>query len=187
MRKRLDNKIKSLPDLSFYPESHLVNEAFENPVAFGQRQKDHIAELVDIANLQLVDFEQARPKLEAALQSTDRWKRYWGLIVCSTHGEAAKPLGDMARRLAVGDEENLVRLRAAEFLALTGLMKPQDVLTQCLDTARHGVEANEVLNTLVLLRDGKTQYKFQVPPDFAKPQPGVAEMKRRLLYLNSAN
>jgi len=120
LRKRLQDKVKSLPDLSFYPESHLVDAAFGNPVAFGQKQKEAIASLVEIADLELLPFEQAKPAIESALSSDNRWERYWALIVCSTHGVEAKSLAAKAKELAASDEENLVRLRAADFLSLTG-------------------------------------------------------------------
>jgi arylsulfatase A-like enzyme len=44
MRQELDNWLKSMPDLSFYPEFYLVNNAFDNPVAFGQENKNKILE-----------------------------------------------------------------------------------------------------------------------------------------------
>ncbi|MFT5188589.1 MAG: arylsulfatase A-like enzyme, partial [Verrucomicrobiales bacterium] len=40
MRKRLTDRVKGMPDLSFYPESHLVEAAMDDPVAFGQSHKD---------------------------------------------------------------------------------------------------------------------------------------------------
>lgn len=184
LRKRLQDKVKSLPDLSFYPESHLVDAAFGNPVAFGQKHKAEIASLVEIADLELLPFEQAESAIESALSSENRWQRYWGLIACSTHGAVAKSMVPRAKELAENDEENLVRLRAAEFLALTGGMDTRDIVVETLKNSRHGVEANLVLNTLVLLRDGKPGFQFEVTKGFSKPEPGVAEMKRRLLYLN---
>ncbi len=67
---------------------------------------------------------------------------------------------------------------------MTGAADTRDVIVQALETARHGVEANLVLNTLVLLRDGSTKYEFSVPANYKTSNPGMAEVKRRLLYLN---
>jgi len=184
MRTRLSARVKDLPDLSMYPESHLVDEAFENPVAFGQQHKQHIAELVDIADLSLRPFAAVRSDIERALRSDDRWHRYWGLCVCSSFGEVAMPFFELAKQLADSDEENMVRMRAAEFLALHANVDPSTTIMETLNNAKHGVEANVILNTLVLLRDGKHKYTFDVPRDFAKPKPGMAEVERRLLYLH---
>ena len=184
MRDRLSQRVKSMPDLSLYPESHLVDEAFENPVAFGQRHRTEIAQLVDIADLSLQDFAKAKSELESALRSDDRWHRYWALIACSSHGKAAESFLPIATELAAHDEENLVRLRAAEFLALVGGVDSSETVLRCLREARHGVEANLILNTLVLLRDGPQKLTFEVDPDYATSEPGMSEVQRRLLYLN---
>ena len=53
LRGRLREIVKGTPDLSFYPESWLVANALGNPVAFGQAHKKEIADMVDIADLQL--------------------------------------------------------------------------------------------------------------------------------------
>ena len=90
MRSRLTEQVKSLPDLSFYPESELADEAFDNPVEFGQSHQEQINSLVDIANLQLRPFGKAKKSIRAALESDEPWHRYWGLIVCSRFGRRAK-------------------------------------------------------------------------------------------------
>ncbi len=184
MRARLNARVKAMPDLSMYPESHLADEAFSGPVDFGIQHKKEIAELVDIADLALVSFADAKPKLEAALKSENPWHRYWALIVCSSFGERATEFSATAARMAASDEENLVRVRAAEFLALTGKNDMRGVIVDALQQARHGVEANLILNTLVLLRDGPPHYEFSIPSELDLQKPGVAEVERRLLYLN---
>ena len=60
MRKRLVQRVKAMPDLSFYPESHLVEAAMGNPVEFGQAHKQDIAALVNVADLSLLDFADAQ-------------------------------------------------------------------------------------------------------------------------------
>nr|MDA3823729.1 sulfatase [Bacteroidales bacterium] len=42
MRETLENWVKGMPDLSFYPESYLIQNAFHNPVEFGQEHKADI-------------------------------------------------------------------------------------------------------------------------------------------------
>ena len=68
MRMLMDDWVRGMPDLSFYPENVLRREAFEDPVGFGREHKDHIAELIDIANLELLPFAEARPGIKLTLE-----------------------------------------------------------------------------------------------------------------------
>lgn len=186
LRERLTVRVKSMPDLSFYPESYLVEHALSDPTGFGKSRRDEIAGLVDVADLGLRPFDAARSGIEAALESDDPWRRYWGLIVCSSHGQAAVPFVEKAKQLAASDPERLVRVRAAEFLGLVGAAEPQEVIMHALATAESGVEANLILNTLVLLRDGEPGYEFNVPRDLFKfPSEEMELINRRLQYLKS--
>jgi hypothetical protein len=186
LRRRLTERVKSMPDLSFYPESFLVRHAFDNPTGFGQSRRDEVAGLIDVADLSLISFDAAQSRIEEALESDDPWRRYWAMIVCSSHGKAAEPLVEMAKQLAANDPERLVRVRAAEFLGLIGAAEPTETIMQALATAESGVEANLILNTLVLLRDGKAGYEFDVARDLFKfPDREMELINRRLQYLNS--
>lgn len=159
LRRRLTAWVKGMPDLGFYPENFFVKEALGNPVAYGQNHREQIARLVDIADLSLRSFEKAWPALEQALAADDPWQRYWALIVCSTHGQAAAAFAPQARRIAAKDTERLVRVRATEFLALIGADDPHPVIASALQEAADPVEANLILNTVVMLRDGPAGYK----------------------------
>lgn len=185
MRQRLSNIVKELPDLSMYPESHLVDEAFKEPIGFGQSHKDDIARLVDIADLALLLFDDAATRIEQALNSSDPWQRYWGLIVCSSHHNAAKRFLPKAKKLANNDSELLVRVRAAEFLGLVGAADPQSTIAECLKVTNSPIEAGLMLNTLVLLRDGEPSYPFDV--DFGHLKRFKSKLgdtvQRRLEYL----
>ncbi len=184
MRLNLTNRMKNMPDLSMLPESELVANVAQNPVATGQKRKEEIAALVDIANYCLQPFEKSRPRIAAALESDNEWKRYWGLIVCSCFGKQAAEFYPSAKKLAAEDENQLVRVRAAEFLALTGAAQPQAVILDALSKVESPTAGNLILNTLVLLRDGKPGYKFAFDP--ANLQPTVrknSEVQRRIAYL----
>ncbi|MEQ9407483.1 MAG: sulfatase [Fuerstiella sp.] len=184
LRRRMTQKVQELPDLSFYPESVLAAQAFENPVEFGRSHRDRIARLVEIADLSLVDFDDARDGIAAALKSDQPMERYWGLIVCSSHGRAAEDFTERAAELAASDADRLVRTRAAEFLGLIGAADPQPVLLDVLQTTSSGIEAGLILNTVTLLRDGMPGYDFRITPELF--QPGVRRndtVQRRLEYL----
>ena len=186
LRTALSNHVKSMPDLSFYPESDLFKRAFDKPVKFGQIHKGDISRLVDIADLSLMSYKKARKGIKKALKSKDPWERYWGLIVCSSFGKEASPMAKRVKKIAATDSELLVRVRAAEFLGLTGQTDPRPIIMDALSKTTSGVEASLILNTLVLLQDGKPGYSFEVTSD--KLNPAVLEddnVKRRLLYLEN--
>jgi hypothetical protein len=188
LRKLLQKQVKSMPDLSFIPENVLIDEALGNPVAYGQTHKKEIATLVKIADLNLRSFSKAEKKIGKALNSTDPWQRYWALIVCSSFGEEAAPFYDEARQIAAGDSENLVRLRAAEFLALGGVEAPGPVISDVLKKAKTPVEANLMLNTVALLQFVKPEYKIEVKKDFFNAEwfeNKQAQFIRRLEYFGA--
>jgi arylsulfatase A-like enzyme len=185
LRKRLAERVKSLPDLSLYPENYLVDQAFENPTDFGKLHKGEIARLVDVADLCLKPFAKARPGIELALRAEDPWHRYWGLIACSTFAEQASAFVAPAKRLAQNDANLLVRTRAAEFLGLVGAVDPRPVILEALSQSESGVETSLILNSLVLLRDGKPGYTFKITSrNLTSSGAAFSDVKRRLEYLD---
>lgn len=189
LRGLLQQKLKSLPDLSFFPESEFLGKGAENPVRFGQQNRKLIAQLIDIADLSLLPFQRAQPAIQQALQSEEAMKRYWGLIVCSSFGTAAKTFYDTARRMAIEDEHRLVRVRAAEFLSLSGQTPPESILVDAVATADSPTEANLILNTLAMLQDSKG-IDISIPDDKIRPEllsmPG-ALAGWRLAHVGQAN
>lgn len=182
MRKRLTEKVKSLPDLSLFPESYLVDFAFSNPSAFGQSHRAEIARLVDIADLSLQPLKRAKAELSKALDSEFAVERYWGLIVCSCFGEEAKDFEAKAKQL-LEDSDLLVRTRAAEFLGIAGLDDPRPTIMKCLAESEQGVLTNLILNSAVLLRDGKPGYKFEITPEqIHENAREFQDVRRRLSY-----
>jgi len=163
LRGILQRQVKSMPDLSFYPENVFLAQGKRNPTGFGQKKKADIARLVDIADLSLLPFLEAQPKLSKALKSNNPWERYWGLIVCSCFGKQAEPFYQMAETMAASDKENLVRVRAAEFLGLVGKADPRATIISALKQTEDLIEAGLILNSAVLLQDSKPGYKFDSP------------------------
>ena len=186
MRERLSNKVKSINDLSMFPESVLFDEAFENPVDFGRKNSERISRLVDIADLSLLEFKDVKDGIEEALNSDDPWARYWGLIVCSSFMQDAKSFVKKAKSIAAQDSENLVRVRAAEFLGLIKEEDPAPVLIEVLAHANNQVEADLTLNTVILLKD-LSGYEFKIDPGIFPAEWRKEErsnVNRRLGYLN---
>ena len=164
LRQRLTNQVKEISDLSFLPEPAMLSEALSNPVQFGRENQDRIGKLVDTANLSLLPFAKAKSGIAKAFKSNDPWVRYWGAIVCSSFGKEAWSFTETAKNLVKNDTDNLVRVRAAEFLALIGAVKPQKAIYLSLKNAESEVEANLILNTVTLLQDGQPGYEFNINP-----------------------
>lgn len=185
MRSRLTEILKEMPDLGFYPEPHLAAHAAKNPVQFGQEHQAEIVELLEVANLALLPFEEAEVRLSEALNSPQPWHRYWGVIACSSHGKAASPLAKQIQGVATSDAQPLVRTRAAEYLALYQGVDPRPVIAKALAMAQTATEANLILNTVVLLRDGSPQIDFEISvEDVLHVSGGREELGRRLEYLS---
>jgi arylsulfatase A-like enzyme len=162
MRRLLNQQVRSMPDLSFIPEPILCQEAIEDPVAYGQSQKERIVRLADIADLSLLPFGEVEGAISVALASDDPLARYWALVVCSSFGNEAAGLEEAVRELANLDSNNLVRMRAAEFLGLTRMADPRPVLIDCLKASQSEPEAVLVLNTITLLHDSPPGWLFDL-------------------------
>jgi hypothetical protein len=160
MRGQLQERITAMPDLSFYPEPYLLDNALENPTAFGQNNKTAIAELISIADLNLAPYEKVEGQIRAAIRDKNPWKRYWGLIVCSTFGIQAKGLVPQIQTILRIDKENLVRIRAAEYLMLNDISFDKKILKNLLENADSETEANLILNTLSLIKEYQPNIKF---------------------------
>jgi arylsulfatase A-like enzyme len=180
MRSRLQEIVKGLPDLSFFPESTLV-EHLDHPVEFGRQNQQLIAKLVETADLALLPWEQARAALQQAVAAEHPAVRYWALIALSTFGSEAEGLVDEVRP-RLSDEDLLVRMRAAEFLAIIRAEEPQAVIMQVLQQSDSHAEALLTLNTVVYLRD-TLDYEFSIAADDVKAI--GPEVKRRLEYLSA--
>ncbi|MDX2431425.1 MAG: sulfatase, partial [Bacteroides sp.] len=83
MRGLLSDWVKGMPDLSIFPESVLRGKAFGHPVQFGKEHQGEISRLVDLADLSLLPYKEAREPLGSVLKSDDPLELYWGMIVCS--------------------------------------------------------------------------------------------------------
>jgi arylsulfatase A-like enzyme len=153
MRGALQKQVKSLPDSGFVPEPILLDESRGDVAAFAKENRDQISRMVDLADLQLRPYAEAEPQVRKALRSPVAAERYWAVIVCSAFGAEALPLAGEIQQVALGDSDRLVRIRAAEFLGLTGAGDPVPVLLSVLEECKDPIEVNLILNTVVLLRD----------------------------------
>lgn len=182
LRARLNERMRSMPDLSFFPESTLVKHALDDPVAFGQKHKQKISHLIEIADLQLQPFAVAQPQIEIALNAHDAIDRYWGLMVCTSFGEPARKLAGRIR-LLLKDSDPLVQLRAAEFLGRIGEINPQPKLVELVNQTDDAVLAVEVLNSIVWFKDFFNG-KYPVKRSDFHPKVRGGDVNDRLNYIN---
>lgn len=189
MRTLLQKQESSMPDLSFYPEYYLIKNAFENPVAFGQANKETINRYMAIADLQLIPFAEAKSSLEEALASEDAFDRYWALCACSSFATEAKSLADKAQEIALNDSELINRVRAAEFLAIALDKSPVEVMSNAFYSSLDEAEALLIMNSIVLMADINYDYQFSL--DRAKFQVDISdprsEVLTRVKYVESLN
>ncbi len=188
LRVSLDRQLKSMPDLSFIPEPYLVQNGLSNPVEFGMKHKEQIADLMEIADLQLVPFDKAKKHLRKAIKSSNSWERYWALIVCSTFGREALSFSKKIRKISLSPvENNLVRARALEFLALTDQENDSGKWLEILRKSSNKTEANLILNSVALLKMVKPEFEIKIPENsFEKEWVANANdlVRRRLNYIN---
>ena len=184
MRDELNTWMKEMPDLSFYPEHYLIKNAFDNPVNFGHLHQNDIKEYLEISNLMFSKFEEVKDPLEKHLGSSDPWKRYWALTVCSSFRENAKALIDHIRDMAQKDPEPINQVRAAEFLGLIRAESPAQVMGKALYASEEPAEALLILNCIALMTSSDYHYPFNLELEkISKNVRENDEVKRRLDFL----
>ena len=179
MRGLLKNKIKSINDLSFYPENRMVTTALNNGVAFGREHAKQISRLSDLADTALRPFSEVQQALASSLQSKGALRRYWALKVCSNFGKKAKSLAIVAMPL-LNDENLMVRVRAAEFLGSIKAVDPMPTLYGVVNNAETEQALMIAFNTIVYLRD---QVGHKYDPEKVKLKFNKGEVYRRVQYL----
>ena len=179
MRGLLKNKMKSINDLSFYPENRMVTTALNDGVAFGREHSKQISRLSDLADTALRPFSEVKQALASSLQSKGALRRYWALKVCSNFGEKAKSLAIAAMPL-LNDKNLMVRIRAAEFLGSIKAVDPMPTLYGVVNNAETEQALMIAFNTIVYLRD---QVGHKYDPEKVKLKFNKGEVYRRVQYL----
>lgn len=185
MRNRLREKMTQLPDLSLFPEYYFLQEGLENPVQFGLDHKSEIAELLNIADLQLLQFTEAEEWIEKSLLSEKPFERYWALVVCITFGDEAGEFIPRMKEMSQTDTELINRVRAAEYLAMFADTDPAPVINEALASSTDLAECWLILNTVTLLKDIKSPYSFSIDESLLHESfLDDGNIKQRLMYLN---
>ena len=182
LRSRMQKKLREVNDLSFYPESFMVQNALQDGVTYGTTNHKEINRLVDIADLALLPFAEAHKPLAAALKAKPPMELYWACTTASVIGEQARPLVPLVKKLLT-HENLMVRMRAAEFLGSIKAADPMPTLLSVLNTARTEQELMLTFNAVVYLRDYKG---YQFDPEKLNLKFAGGEVVRRTSYLEGA-
>ena len=180
LRGKLQRKVKSVNDLSFYPESHMIDHALQNPLVFGENNSDEINKLVDVADLALLSFQNVKPKLVKIFQNGTDWQKYWACLVCSQFGQEAKSLSSHLKKM-LGSKNFMLRMRVIEALALTQKVDPIPSLVDIANVSKSSVEVLLVLNTVAFFRD---HHGFELNPKSLKIIAPKGEYYRRIEYFS---
>ncbi|MEC8420937.1 MAG: sulfatase-like hydrolase/transferase [Verrucomicrobiota bacterium] len=180
LRSKLRKHLASKNDLSFFPESHMIENALADPLAFGNSKKGEIKALIEIADLALLPFVDAEAKINKILKSGSDWERYWACMVCSQFGEKAKNLSSTLQSLT--KEKNLmVRMRAIEALALVVRKDPMPGLIDISNQSNSRIEVLLAMNSIAFFRD---HCGFDLNPKSFSISVPRGEFYRRLEYFN---
>lgn len=180
MREQLKKRLVGMPDLGFYPEDKLFDEAMEDPVAYGRSRKEEIGAMIRTADLMLKPYSDVHEDIQAALSSENAGERYWGATVCAAFGEEAIDLAGLAKPL-LKDESAAVRVRAAEFLGLTGVIDPRKTLIDVVNGTDHEVTQLIALNAAALFHDHS---RLSYPFDASNFEKVTGEVQRRIDYIS---
>jgi uncharacterized sulfatase len=152
MRTKLSNKTKEVNDLSFYPESYMIDNALLDTISFGKTRSTEISRLVDVANLALLPFQKVEKQLKELLSSGTDLEKYWACLVAAQFGPQAKSLHSLLPEL-MGDSNLMVQLRAVEAWALISEKNPMPKLIEIANVSKSRIEVLLVLNSVTFFRD----------------------------------
>ena len=192
LRRKLNDHLVSINDLSFIPEPHLLENGLDDIVSYSEKNKDLISRLIKISDLSLNDYKQVSSKIQDALNDINPWVRYWGLIVSSSFGSKALENKEQINSIFENDPENLVRMRAAEFMLLNNLEISDSKINSLLKKSNSEAETNLMLNTLANIKTSNPNYKLNLnkrvfPENWLPPlREENALVNRRMNYLTDS-
>ena len=192
LRTKLNDHLVSINDLSFIPEPHLLENGLDDIVSYSEKNKDLISRLIKISDLSLNDYKQVSSKIQDALNDINPWVRYWGLIVSSSFGSKALENKEQINSIFENDPENLVRMRAAEFMLLNNIEINDSKINSLLKKSNFEAETNLMLNTLANIKTSNPNYKLNLnkrvfPENWFPPlREENALVNRRMNYLTES-
>lgn len=186
LRNELTDHLISINDLSFLPEFHLINNANSDIESYSYKNKDLIKKLINISNLSLYDYDKVSSKIKDALNDDNPWIRYWGLIVSSIFGNKALENKEKINYIFENDSENVVKMRAAEYMILNDIQISESKIISLLENSKYETEACLMLNTIALIKTKNPNYKLnfntsKYPNEWLKDEKDL--VNRRVNYI----
>ncbi|WP_143313994.1 sulfatase [Colwellia sp. UCD-KL20] len=153
LRNDLTTRLKSMPDLGFYPESYLAQYISDlQPIKFGERHRNEIANIIDLANLQTLPYSQVKTQISQALTSSKGIIRYWGITAALAFGKQAADLWPLIKPLQK-DELAIVRTRTAEYMTVSLQVNAIDNLAKTINHSLHYIEIIEALSAMKFIKE----------------------------------
>lgn len=182
LRAVLKGQMIGKNDLGLFPEPLWLPEGSNNPVAFGNKNKQRLKRYSDIADLEFGTFKEAQQELQKALQSADPGERYWAATVCVYFGKDAACLKNEVSRLLL-DTSAIVKSKAALFLSVLGELQQEKSMQEILRSATSEAEVLLILGDITYMKDYLKNITFYIQ---ANSIPFSAEnIQWRLEYINS--
>lgn len=182
LRKELGSYLIEKADLGFFPETIILEEAMENPDAYGNKNKKRIKTFREVADLQIKDFGKIKLRLEQALKSNDVVERWWGLTTCAAFGKKALPLKGIVQSL-LKDERSFIRARAMVFLSQIEERFTDEDVYSVLNNSKTGAESLLVLNDFTYLVENGSIDPFRL--ENGNIQKTCEGVDWRINYLNA--
>ena len=189
LREELNNHLIKINDLSFIPEPYLLKNGLDDIEDYSNKNKELIQKLIEVADLSLHDYDEVSVKIRDALVDSNPWVRYWGLIVNTIYGKKGVENKDIIDFIFENDSENLVRMRAAEYMLLNNIKISDSKINSLLKSSKFEAEANLMLNTLANIKTKNSNYKLELKKDvypdnwFPPVREENALVNRRMNYL----
>ncbi|WNJ17914.1 sulfatase [Pontibacter sp. G13] len=152
LRNVLRKQLLEMPDVGFFPEYYFLENGKETPLAFGEQHRVHIQRMTEIADLEILPWNQAKGSLKKSIHSPNPFERWWAWTsLCAFEGDSRK-FKKQAKLAMENDPELMVRMRAGEWLVLHGEQLAWETLLTLPGKATRETEALQLLNSLANLR-----------------------------------
>lgn len=179
---KLNNWLLEKNDLGFLPENLLVNEALQNPVAYGKSFHNDLKQIIELNDWALLPWNQVQEKLIQTLHEGSPLERYWAYQVAASHGKNS--IADYSAFPDWEEEEDaMVKLRAIELHGILEEGDPKPLLLDWIQKEEDPVSILIAMNSLVYFKD-HSKYIGIVEAGNLELKNSNAEVKRRLDYLN---
>lgn len=176
LRDTLQQQLHRSHDMGLLPESYLIQQLSDKySVQQLQQHAEIMAQLRELADLQLGTYDAAKPHILKALASANQWHRVWGLIVLNSFTQQlSAQLWQNVQNMMDKDTSLYVKSRAYELLVNGNKIASAQPLLEFYQQSQQPAQQLEFLNIATHAYEQKG-IVFTPPKDWQKNIPGVAE------------